>query len=222
MRQWKFCKQTYKNYSTRLFSGYIQSGLQITSQTLTFYISLDTIFITRQTLIKLTGNYSGTLLLFSAFHLHIITKLGLKRSLLDKSRGEFLVGLANSILVVWFTIINWIYTMIFDIILAVFASSNNRYDVNFCMSTGMCKFVHVSSIIDSIYHIILLLYHSFFGSNSQNHSKKWLDWINLHWDDVFLLTRWQTFASSYLTQAPDRVKMSLLFLSHPWKNTDLH
>ena len=53
----KIFKQTNKNYSIRLFSGYIQSGLQITLQTLTFYISLDTIFITKTALNNFIGNY---------------------------------------------------------------------------------------------------------------------------------------------------------------------
>ena len=56
------------------------------------------------------------------------------------------------------------------------------------LSLHNMKFVHISSIIDFIHHIIFLLYYSFFGSNSQNHSKKYSHWINLHWD-VFLLTR---------------------------------
>ena len=84
-----------------LLSGYIQSGLQITMQTLTFYISLDTIFITKQALISLLVTTQALIFSFSL-----------------------------------------------------------RY------SCTMCKFVHVSSIIDSIYHIILLLYYSFFGSNN--------------------------------------------------------
>ena len=61
--------------------------------------------------------------------------------------------------------------MIFDIILFFFHRLKIEMMSIFALSTGLCKFVHVSSIIESIYHIIFLLYHSFFGSNSQNHSK---------------------------------------------------
>ena len=61
--------------------------------------------------------------------------------------------------------------MIFDITLLFFASLKIDLMSIFALSAGMCKFVHVSSIIDSIHHIILLLFHSFSGSNSQNHSK---------------------------------------------------
>ena len=57
----------------------------------------------------------------------------------------------------------------------------------FALSTVMCKFVQVSSIIDCIYHIILLQYHSSFGSDSQNHSKKItpLDQFTLVYDQNF-------------------------------------
>ena len=45
--------KNFLNKLTHSFSGYIQSRLQITLQILTFYTFLDTIFVDRQTLIRL-------------------------------------------------------------------------------------------------------------------------------------------------------------------------
>ena len=46
----------------------------------------------------------------------------------------------------------------------------------------MCKLFRASSIIDSGYRFILVLYHHYFGPNSETVPKSYPHWIDLHWD----------------------------------------
>ena len=55
-----------------------------------------------------------------------------------------------------------------------------RIDMMSIFASSVCKSFCVSSIIDSGYRFILLLYHHHFGSDSQNVPRKYPDRINLH------------------------------------------
>ena len=81
----------------------------------------------------------------------------------------------------------------------------------------MCKSFRVSSIIDSGYRFILLLYHYDFGSNSQTVPRKYPHGIDLHKDDVFLSTM-SKFAYKTMQNDYDVV----IFFSHPEQKVDLH
>ena len=72
--------------------------------------------------------------------------------------------------------------------------------LNFLHRSSVCKSFRISSIIDSGYRFILLLYHHHFGSNSQTLPiKKYPHRIDLHWDDGrFFKHDVKKFASSYI------------------------
>ena len=115
---------------------------------------------------------------------------------------------------------SWICTRIFDMMLFFFLHCL-RIDMMSIFASSVCKSFRVSSIVDSDYRFILLLYHHHFGSNSQTVPRKYPHRIDLHQDDVFFWARCQKFASSYRKRCKI-ITTSLFFWPHPGQKVDLH
>ena len=74
----------------------------------------------------------------------------------------------------------------------------------------VCKLFHGSSMIDQVFHVIHLLYHLYFETNSQNHTKN-SPIESIYTRRMYFLTKCQKFALSYFKRY--KMIMTLLFFT---------